>query len=275
MKNKFAGKGTAIAVLVIIAVLSMTVLAGFASSPETYADTIASLDKKKITVMELTAATLAASTALSAVPGDATNPAANQIANLSNYLMIVVCAIFLEKFLLTVIGHVAFTYILPIACVLGILYVLTGGNFFKNLGIKLAVFSVVITLIIPASINVGEMMYATQEESVQQTIAAAQQDEANDKEESGLVALLSKAANNVTKLAETAKNMLNNFIDAIAHMIITLCIMPIAVVLLGLWMVKLMFGINVDAPVKKLMPGTYLKKKESLRPADSEQEMLS
>ena len=162
MKNKFAGKGTAIAVLVIIAVLSMTVLAGFASSPETYADTIASLDKKKITVMELTAATLAASTALSAVPGDATNPAANQIANLSNYLMIVVCAIFLEKFLLTVIGHVAFTYILPIA-----------------------------------------------------------------------------------------------------------------VVLLGLWVVKLMFGINVDAPVKKLMPGTYLKKKEALRPADSEQEILS
>ena len=275
MKNKFAGKGTAIAVLVIIAVLSMTVLAGFASSPETYADTIASLDKKKITVMELTAATLAASTALSAVPGDATNPAANQIANLSNYLMIVVCAIFLEKFLLTVIGHVAFTYILPIACVLGILYVLTGGNFFKNLGIKLAVFSVVITLIIPASINVGEMMYATQEESVQQTIAAAQENETNDEEESGLADLLSKAANNVTKLAETAKNMLNNFIDAIALMIITLCIMPIAVVLLGLWMVKLMFGINVDAPVKKLMPGTYLKKKEALRPADSEQEILS
>ena len=275
MKNKFAGKGTAIAVLVIIAVLSMTVLAGFASSPETYADTIASLDKKKITVMELTAATLAASTALSAVPGDATNPAANQIANLSNYLMIVVCAIFLEKFLLTVIGHVAFTYILPIACVLGILYVLTGGNFFKNLGIKLAVFLVVITLIIPASIDVGEMMYATQEESVQQTIAAAQENETNDEEESGLADLLSKAANNVTKLAETAKNILNNFIDAIALMIITSCVMPIAVVLLGLWVVKLMFGINVDAPVKKLMPGTYLKKKEALRPADSEQEILS
>ena len=33
MKNKFAGKGTAIAVLVIIAVLSIPVLAGFASSP--------------------------------------------------------------------------------------------------------------------------------------------------------------------------------------------------------------------------------------------------
>lgn len=275
MKTKFAGKGAVIAVLIIIAVLSVTVFAGFASSPKTYADTIASLDEKKITVMELTAATLAASTALSAVPGDATTPAANQIADLSKYLMIVVCAIFLEKFLLTVIGHVAFTYILPIACALGILYVLTGGSFFKNLGVKLAVFAVVITLVIPASINVSEMMYATQEESVQQTIETATQTEEVDEEASGLAILLSKFTNNVEKLTETAKNMLNNFIDAIALMIITSCVMPIVVVLFGLWIIKLMFGVNIDAPVKKLKTGTYLKKKEASRPADFEKEILS
>ena len=273
MKNRIAGKGAAIAVLIIIAILSMTVVAGFASSPDTYADTIAALDEKKITVMELTAATLAASTALSAVPGDATTPAANQIADLSTYLMIVVCAIFLEKFLLTVIGHVAFVYILPIACVLGILHVITGGNLFKNLGVKLAVFAVVITLIIPVSINTSEMMYEAQELSVQQTIESAKQS-SNESEESGLAALLSKAANNVAKLTETAKNMLNNFIDAIALMIITSCIMPIAVVLLGLWMVKLMFGINIEAPVKKLTPGAYLKKKRLSPDENAEQELL-
>ena len=274
MKNRFAGKGAAIAVLIIIAILSMTVLAGFASSPETYSDTIASLDQKKITVMELTAATLAASTALSAVPGDATTPAANQIADLGKYLMIVVCAIFLEKFLLTVIGHVAFTYILPIACALGIIYVLTGGSSFKNLGVKLAVFSVVITLIIPVSIDIGEMMYATQEEAILHTIETANQTEETDEEESGLRALLSKAANTVSKLTETAKNTLNNFIDAIALMIITSCIMPIAIVLLGLWMVKLMFGINIDTPIKKISPVTYLKKKDAVGPANSEQRIL-
>ena len=254
MKSKFAGKAAVIAALVIIAILSMPIVSGFASSPETYADTIASLDEKKITVMELTAATLAASTALSAVPGDATTPAANQIADLSTYLMIVVCAIFLEKFLLTVIGHIAFTYIVPIACLLGIIYALTGGGFFKNLGIKLAAFAVVITLIIPVSINISEMMYETHELSVQQTIEAASQTSEEDGEEkSGLGALLSKAADNVAKLTETAKNTLNNFIDAIALMIITSCVMPIAVLLLGLWVVKLLFGMNMGAPVKKLM----------------------
>ena len=272
MKSKFAGKAAVIAALVMIAILSMTIVSGFASSPETYADTIASLDEKKITVMELTAATLAASTALSAVPGDATTPAANQIADLSTYLMIVVCAIFLEKFLLTVIGHVAFTYIVPIACLLGIIYALTGGGFFKNLGIKLAAFAVIITLIIPVSINISEMMYETHELSVQQTIEAANQTSEEDGEEkSGLGALLSKAADNVAKLTETAKNTLNNFIDAIALMIITSCVMPIAVILLGLWVIKLLFGINIDAPAKKILPGTYIKKnavQKSVRDVD-------
>ncbi len=46
------------------------------------------LEEKKITVMEMTAAVAASSIAVAAIPGDATTPLADQIAELGSYLMI-------------------------------------------------------------------------------------------------------------------------------------------------------------------------------------------
>ena len=72
-----------------IALASALWLAELAASPEHNAAALAELDEKKVTVMELTAASAAASVAISAVPGDATTPLANQISQLSSYLLLV------------------------------------------------------------------------------------------------------------------------------------------------------------------------------------------
>ena len=90
------------ALLLAFALLSFFVIADKASSPAAHRTSIDALDDKKITVVELTAATAVGATALALVPGDATNPIANQIAKLSSYLTLVVGAIMLEKFLVTV-----------------------------------------------------------------------------------------------------------------------------------------------------------------------------
>ena len=81
--------------LAAAALISVLWLADLASSPERHATSLAELDEKKVTVMELTAASAAASVAVSAVPGDSTTPLANQIAELSSYLLLVVGAIML------------------------------------------------------------------------------------------------------------------------------------------------------------------------------------
>ena len=57
------------AVAVAIALLSFFVIAPFASSTETHAGTIETLDQKKGTVMGLVAASTAASAAVSLLPG--------------------------------------------------------------------------------------------------------------------------------------------------------------------------------------------------------------
>lgn len=102
----------------LIACISIFVLAKYAASPELHANTIRSLDEKKTTVMELTAASTATSAAITLIPGDTATPIAEKLADLSGYFLIVLCAIYLEKYLVTITGYAAFVVLIPAACVL-------------------------------------------------------------------------------------------------------------------------------------------------------------
>ena len=167
------------ALLLAFALLSFFVIADKASSPAAHRASIDALDDKKITVVELTAATAAGATALALVPGDATNPIANQIAKLSSDLTLVVGAIMLEKFLVTFTGLLAFRYLLPLACLLAALYLFFPREQLRRLAAKLAVFSLCICLVIPVSIKVGTLFEETFQarETINATIADLEDDE--------------------------------------------------------------------------------------------------
>ena len=107
-----------IVIWLLIGLLSFTVLGKYASAPESHQATIASLDEKKATVLELTAATTATSALITLLPGDIGTPIAEKVADLSGYLLIVLCAVFLEKYLVTITGYAAFKIFIPAACVL-------------------------------------------------------------------------------------------------------------------------------------------------------------
>ena len=70
--------------------------------------TIASLDEKKSTVTGLAAASISVSSAITLIPGDTATPIANELADLSTYFMVILSAVFLEKYLLTIIGFIVF-----------------------------------------------------------------------------------------------------------------------------------------------------------------------
>lgn len=74
MRKMNAKKVTAVIVLLVVMILSMTVVSKVAGDPENHRKTIESLDEKKEDVLKLTATSAAASTALAAIPGDATTP---------------------------------------------------------------------------------------------------------------------------------------------------------------------------------------------------------
>lgn len=259
--QKNVKKITLIAILLIIALISFFVLAKIASSPKVHESTINSLSDKRTTVMELTAATAATSIALSAVPGDATTPIANKIADFSSYLIIIFCAIELEKILITVLGYFSFKFIIPLACILYGIYIFSKNNFLKSISIKLCIFGIIITAIIPIGIRVGDIIYDTHKASIEQTIQNAEEANAEisantdiaDEKETGFFNVFSKINNSISDFAKKGEETLENFIEAIVVLIITSCLIPIAVIFLVVWLTKIIFGININtSKLKKL-----------------------
>ncbi len=236
--------------LLIIATLSMTVISKVATSPESYKSTIQSIDEKKATVMGVTATAAATSTALAAIPGDATTPIANQIMELSSYLLIVVCALVLEKSLLTVMGYLSFNLLIPISCVMLGFYTFIKKRTLKILALKFIVFALVIVSIIPFSMKISDMIYESNQTTFEQVTTDLEESviENGEEEKSGIDKMLDKIKDSVSDVGEKAKQLLNCFIDAIALFIITYCALPIIIVLFVIWFVNFLFKINIPMP---------------------------
>lgn len=257
-------KLAAAGVLLVVALVSALWLARVTSDPAFHASSIAALDEKKVTVMELTAATAAGSVAISAVPGDATTPIANQISELSGYLLIVVGAIMLEKLLLSLTCYAAFQLLIPIACVLGIVYLFAHVEWCRVLARKLALFGVVICLIVPASIQVTRIVDETFQ--IQQTVddaeQAVEQPADTGGEEGNWFSQIGEAiTGTVSDAVDQAEAALSRFIDAVAALLITTCVIPVAVLLFFIWVTKLIFGIELKVPVRaaRMLPRRYRK----------------
>lgn len=245
--------------LAAIALASALWLAGLAASPEHNAASLARLDEQKVTVLELTAASAAASVAVSAVPGDATTPIANQIAQLSSYLLLVTGAILLEKILLTLTGYLAFGLLIPAACVLGALSLYIPRRItLRQLALKLAVFGLALWLVIPASLRLGTLVEDAFD--VQQTVDLATQaaDSAPDSQEAESGSWLSQIGEAITGAVsgavDWAENTLSRFVDAVAALVIVNCVIPLLVLWLLLWLVKAVWSIRIEIPSAKILP---------------------
>ena len=150
-----------IVIWLLIGILSFTVLEKYASAPGSHQTTIASLDEKKATVLELTAATTATSALITLIPGDVGTPIAEKVADLSGYLLIVLCAIFLEKYLVTITGYAAFKIFIPVACVLFAVNMAAQNRSVDKLARRLLIFGICIFLVVPTSVKVSDLIETT------------------------------------------------------------------------------------------------------------------
>ena len=240
-------------ILIIVALVSIFVLSRFATSTEFHAKSIVALDEKRTTVMELTAASTAASAAITLIPGDAVTPIAEKLADLSSNFLLVICAIWLEKYLLTITGYATFVVLIPLACVLGAINAFLQNDKWRELIRKLVVLGLAIVLVVPVSVKVSDMIEATYQSSIETTIDSAREaaDGAED-EEGGLSGLLSKIKDGVSGAVTGLENVLNRFIEALAVMIITSCVIPIFVLLFFIWIIKMVTSVDIKLPKVKL-----------------------
>ena len=277
-----------IAALVAVALVSIFLVGAHFSQPEAYKDTIASLDTKQDVVSGLMGVSLATSAAITALPGDVGTPIAEKLANLGEDFLIVLTAIYLEKMLLTAFGFAAFRILIPVACVAAIVAIAFinrpgTSRFAARMAAKVALFAVMIAVVVPASIFISDKMEEVHNISLENTLSSIQEESGNltqqaesvtesqaqpqQKEEEGnwFQNLISGFSNGVSGFAEgvaytlqggteKAIGLVNQLAESFALLVVTSCIIPILVLLLFLWLMKLILGINVSGAVRFFKP---------------------
>lgn len=261
----------AIMVCIIIACISFFGLAKSYSSPESKInkETIKYLDEKKTTALELSASATAVSTLITLAPGDDGTPVANKLMDLAGYFLIVVSAIYLEKYLLTILGALTFKWLIPVSMLALAVYFGSKKELFWKIGVKIFIFGLAIYAVIPVSVHVSKMIYSTYQESIDATIdeandladeSEASKDEDKDSKdskkskdsESSFIDKAKDAVNSVKNTlsvtANSVKNMVNKFIDGLAVLIVTTCLIPVLVIVFFIWLVKLVLGSAISSP---------------------------
>ncbi len=299
-------------IMLIVLLLAVMVLSVLVSSRVSdpvnpfNAKIIQSLDKKQEIAENITAAATGASLLISMLPGDTGTPIANELGDIASKLLIVLGAILLEKYLLTIFEYASFSFLFPAACLLFIGYLTCCRHRLKETGMKLVVFGCMLCITIPASEHISGLIQKTYEVSINETIENANStveryqgsvengqdadglEEAEEYEEeekgtgfwSGIGVTLNDAkdaaADTVTATVDYAakfRNILDGFIESVALMIVLCCGIPVVTLLFMLFATKQIFSlaIRMDSMVKAVeekaqRPAKRIQQRRSRQP---------
>ena len=248
MKQYLENRNIMTAVLVILIIIFVTASFFITSNPVT-AGVVSYLDHKKATVMELSAASTAASAAISMIPGDAGTPVAEKLADLSMYTLLILCAIFLEKYLVTITGIAALRFMIPGALLIWLIGMYLPNPKSKTIAKKIIILAIAIGAVIPVSVGISRQIENTYESSINETIESAKENakeiEDNTQNETLWDKFISTIEGGVSTLTHRFEGMLNNFIEAIAVLIVTACIIPVLVLAFLVWLLKSLIPVSV------------------------------
>ena len=255
--NNVVKRIIAAAIVLIIGIVSASAMAEHFSSPETYVKTIESLDEKRNNVLAMTASAAAISTGLTMIPGDVATPIANKLADLSSTFMIVLCAVFLEKYMLCFAGIAAFRVLVPLACLLFIIFIFTKKDLFMRFATKSIALGLCLVILVPASAWVTGFIEDSYSISIEENIHETNEtadilNENTSKDESAVSKWLSTLKDGVSGIIKKAENSLGNFIEAIAVLLITSCVIPILTLALFIWIINVFLQLDIRLPHKKL-----------------------
>lgn len=251
-------------------ICSVTFLAEKYTNPQTYGKTIQLIDEKKATVLGVSAAIAGSATLLASIPDDATTPLAEEMMDLSSYLMAVVCVLVLEKSLLTVFGAAAFYLLIPVACILSLIFILNKRPLFVLWSIKLSILALAFLTIVPLSMKLGDYIYKVNQVSVDKEVNAIVEPITTENDET--TPWYEKLWNKITDAVESTvdsaidrgKKALNEYVDAVSIFLIAYCAIPVFDVFLFLWLLKFLFGINDTTTITDVKSkfSTYKKQKQ-------------
>lgn len=235
-------KITIVVLLLMVAVISFTKVAPWAADPQNHVHSIDQTEEKISTVMTLSGGAAATSATLSLLPGDICTPLSEQLAELAKYFLLVLSALYLEKFMICITGYVAFAFLVPFACVVLAASILFGKESWKRTSGKIAIFAIIVFLIVPASVKLSDMVYLTQAERVNAAVEEYNELDIEGDSEGGII---SEIKSLTSSTIDRITSFIGKLLEALAVMLVTSCVIPILVFVCLVWLSKTLFTSNV------------------------------
>lgn len=264
----------------IVALVVLALLSGFVARPhfadtKTWDSTIEVIDQKKGNVLALTTSCVALSAGITALPGDTGTPVAEQLAQLSGNLGIVLAVLYLEKYLLTIFWSVGLGILIPFALVLfavslGIHGRWSTSTVLRRVATRVLVVAVIGMALVPASVWVSQKVDETYQVSIEQTEQKATEASKTSSTKSEkksettenknvLEQLTDGASSLLTSVTDSAKSMtdevvqqVTDLIEGVIVMIVTSCVIPLLVLAAFLWLGHTLLGIDISGPANYL-----------------------
>ena len=274
----------------IVALVVMALLSGFVARPY-FADTntwnpvIETIDQKKGNVLALTTSCVALSAGITALPGDTGTPVAEQLAQLSGNLGIVLAVLYLEKYLLTILWSVGLGILIPFSLILFAVSLGIHGRWstsavLRRVATRVLVVAMIGMALVPASVWVSQKVDETYRVSIEQAeqkaADAAEKTDTTEKSTDAssktskkksettesknvLEQLTDGASSLVTSVTSGAKQMtdeivqqVTDLIEGVIVMIVTSCVIPLLVLMAFLWLGHVLLGIDISGPANYL-----------------------
>lgn len=279
----------------IVALVVLALLSGFVARPhfadtKTWDSTIEVIDQKKGNVLALTTSCVALSAGITALPGDTGTPVAEQLAQLSGNLGIVLAVLYLEKYLLTILWSVGLGILIPFALVLFAISLGIHGRWststvIRRVATRVLVVAIIGMVLVPASVWVSQKVDETYRVSIEQAQQKAADAADSDSSKASkkktestesknvLEQLADGASGLVTSVTSGAKQMtdeivqqVTDLIEGVIVMIVTSCVIPLLVLAAFLWLGHTLLGIDISGPASYLtgrflsIPSKHTKK---------------
>ena len=265
----------------IVALVVLALLSGFVARPhfadtKTWDSTIEVIDQKKGNVLALTTSCVALSAGITALPGDTGTPVAEQLAQLSGNLAIVLAVLYLEKYLLTILWSVGLGILIPFALVLFAVSLGIHGRWstsavLRRVATRVLVVAIIGMVLVPASVWVSQKVDETYRVSIEQAQQKAADAADSDSSKASkkktestesknvLEQLADGASGLVTSVTSGAKQMtdeivqqVTDLIEGVIVMIVTSCVIPLLVLAAFLWLGHTLLGIDISGPASYL-----------------------
>lgn len=264
-----------IAALVVLALLSGFVARPHFADTKTWDSTIEVIDQKKGNVLALTASCVALSAGITALPGDTGTPVAEQFAQLSGNLGIVLAVLYLEKYLLTILWSVGLGILIPFALVLFAVSLGIHGRWstsavLRRVATRVLVVAVIGMALVPASVWVSQKVDETYQVSIEQaeqkateaskTSSTKSEKKSETTENKNVLEQLTDGASSLlTSVTDSAKSMtdevvqqVTDLIEGVIVMIVTSCVIPLLVLAAFLWLGHTLLGVDISGPANYL-----------------------